>query len=79
MLPETVNRDLLFMISDNTRIREHKMKLVGSRTNKRKFFFTQRVIILWNSEPQDTMKTGNLTQFKRGLDKFVKERSINWY
>ena len=41
------------------------MKLTGSRfkTNKRKFF-TQRVVNLWNSSPEEAVKARTIIEFK---------------
>ena len=43
---ETVEGETFFSVFQNTRTRDHPMKLIGgrSRTNKRKYFFTQRVV-----------------------------------
>ena len=78
---ENVDRETFFSRSQNTRTRGHPMKLVGgrSRTNKRKDFFTQRIIKLWNSLTQDVVMATNLDDFKRGLDKFLVEKVINGY
>ena len=43
---ENVDRETPFSLSQNTGTRGHPMKLVGgrSRTNKRKYFFTQHLV-----------------------------------
>ena len=46
------------------------------RTDKRKCFFTQHVVSLWNSLPRDVMMASGIDVFKRGLDRFLEEKSI---
>ena len=62
---ENVDRETFFPLSQNTRIQAHPMKLIGgrSRTNKRKYFFTQHIVKLWNSLPQDVVMATNLDGF----------------
>ena len=47
--------------------------------NKRKSFFTQHVVSLWNSLPQDVVMASGLDAFKRGLDRLLEEKSIAGY
>ena len=43
--------------------------------SERKDFFTQCVISLWNSLPQDVVMASDLDAFERGLDRFLEEKS----
>uniref|UniRef100_A0A452GYU9 Golgi SNAP receptor complex member 2 n=1 Tax=Gopherus agassizii TaxID=38772 RepID=A0A452GYU9_9SAUR len=67
---EKLNKEVLFTLFHKTRTRNHQMKLMGSRfkTNKRKFFFTQHTVSLWNSLPEDAVKAkstiGRVDQLK---------------
>ena len=69
----SMDRKTFFFLSQNTRTWGHPMMLIGgrSRTNKRTDFFTQRIVKLWNSLPQDLEMATNLDGFQRGLDIFL--------
>uniref|UniRef100_K7EXW6 Reverse transcriptase domain-containing protein n=1 Tax=Pelodiscus sinensis TaxID=13735 RepID=K7EXW6_PELSI len=77
---ERADKEKLFISSHNRRTRGHQMKLMGSRfkTNKRKFF-TQRVVNLWNSLPEEAVKARTIIEFKEKLDNFMEVRSIKGY
>ena len=70
-----VDRGKFFSLSCNTRIRGHPLNLsVGRvRTDQGKHFFTQYVVSMWNSLPQDVVMASGLDAFKRGLDTFLEE------
>ena len=78
---DRVDRGTFFSLSHNTRTRGHPLKLSVGRvkTDKRKYFFTQRVIGVWNSLPQEVVMASGLDAFKRGLDRFLEEESIMGY
>ena len=78
---ENVDRETFFSLSQNTRTQGHPMKLIGGRsgTNTRKYFFTQRIVKLWNALPQDVVMATHLDGFKRGLDKFLEVEAIHGY
>ena len=78
---ENVDRETFLSLSQNTRTRGHPIKLIGGRSssNKKKYFFTQHIVKLWNSLPQDVVMATNLDCFKGELDKFLEARAINGY
>ena len=72
---DQVDRGKLFSLSRNARTRGHPRKWSVGRviTDIGKYFFTQRVVSLWNSLSQDVVMASGLDAFKRGLDRFLKE------
>ena len=78
---ENVDRETFFSLSQTTRTWGHPMKLIGGRSNttKRTYFFTQRIVKLWNSLPQDVVMATNWHGYKRGVDKFLEEKAIDGY
>ena len=56
-----------------------QVPLGTSRADKRKSFFTEHRVNLWNSLPQDVAMATNGDAFKRGLDKLMEEEMISGY
>ena len=54
--------------STNTRGHNSKLRVQYSRVNYRKFFFSNRVIPIWNALPQSVVESSSLNDLKKGLD-----------
>ena len=56
--------------------RGHSLKLYANsnRLDIRKYFFSQRVVSVWNSLPEDVVVAGTLNKFKSGLKKIFERR-----
>lgn len=65
-----VNYKKLFKLSSVSRTRGHKWKLAKDyfHTDNRKYFFTQRVVNVWNSLPGHVVEAETLGVFKARLD-----------
>src|SRR5882757_7759717 len=61
-----------FEIQSYNRTRGHNCRRVKQRTNLdiRKYFFSQRVVNMWNSLPQTAIDADSVNLFKNRLDKF---------
>ena len=68
---ENIENNKFFELSDNHIILEDSMKISvkRSRLNVRKFFFSQRVILHWNSLPEYVVTAPSMNTFKNWLDK----------
>ena len=66
---DKVDRGKFFSLSHNIRTRGYPLILSVGRvgTDKRKYFFIQCVISLWNSLPQNVVMASGLDAFKRGI------------
>ena len=66
---DEVNRNL--GLSKNTCTRGNSLKLSTVRTkyDKRKYFFTIRVVSVWNSLPDSVITAQSINAFKREIDK----------
>ena len=64
----------------NTGLRGHSKKLFLPRSNKniKKYFFTNRIINLWNNLPEDVVSAGSMIAFERGLDDFWKDQEMKY-
>ena len=78
---DKVDRGKLFSLACNNRNRGHPLQLsVGRvRTDKRKSFLTQCGVSLWNSLSQDVVTASGRDAFKKGLDRFLEEKSVTGY
>lgn len=54
------------------------MKLISNRfeIDERQTLFTQCIMNLWNTLPQEVMSTNYQMTLKRGVDNFIEDRSI---
>ena len=69
---ENVNKDLFFHEREYIGLRGHSkmLKMSRSRLNVRKYFFSNRVIALWNSLPQHVIDAPTVNCFKNRYDKY---------
>ena len=65
----------LLQLSSNTKTKGHSYKLQKKRVNTKKyqFFFTNRIINLWNKLPEDVVSADSINTFKNKVDVFLKE------
>ncbi|BHF80940.1 hypothetical protein SprV_0702406900 [Sparganum proliferum] len=63
------SRDFL-ELATTTHLRGHPLKLrvTGARLDTRKFFFSNRMVAVWNALPEDVVMSGFVNAFKRRLD-----------
>jgi hypothetical protein len=54
----------------NTRGHSLKLEVQRSRLDKRKVFFSHRVVQQWNSLPQQVVTSVSINSFKNSFDKF---------
>ena len=69
-------KSLLTTVSKSSITRKHnKFKLTKHRTNKNgyKYFFTNRVINLWNSLPDDIADAKSVNSFKNKIDSHFRD------
>ena len=64
-----------------SRTRGHSLRIWGRpfRMEIRRYFFTQRVVSLWNSLPQEVVDAKTLNLFKRQLDIALGANGIKGY
>ena len=65
----------IFQFNHDTRLRGHIHKINKKFTNKSRFrnFFTNRVVLKWNSLPSDIVEAKSLNEFKNKFDALNKD------
>ena len=67
---ERIDAGRMFPMVWESRTRSHNLRIQGRsfRMELRRHFFTQKVVSLWNSLPQEAVDAKTLNVFKRRLD-----------
>ena len=75
-LYDPITTKSLFCLSKNTNTRGHNLKLDLRQTNTNLYhhFFTNRVIIPWNSLPPEVVNATSVNAFKNRLDDFYSDK-----
>jgi len=76
---ENVDSKTFFNLADSSRhTRGHSLKLYKRhcRLDVRKFFFTQRVVNIWNSLPQHVVEAPSVNSFKKRLDDYYQDMGL---
>lgn len=68
--PRTTKELLRVSTNNITRGNSLKLEKTRSKLQVRRNFFTNRVVNVWNSLPEDVITANNVKQFERRLDKF---------
>jgi hypothetical protein len=65
-------------MSNNTKTRGNSQKLetVRAKYDRRKYFFSDRVVSVWNSLPEHVVGAESTNAFKRGIDRFWNNESF---
>ena len=71
--PITTSSLLTLDTNNKTRGHNFKLKKHSFKTDKFKHFFTNRVVNLWNSLPDNVVYASSLNMFKNNLDSYLHE------
>ena len=68
-----MDSNTLFKIASSTNLRGHSLKLYkhNLRLDTRKYFFSQRVIDMWNKLDIDLIACRTILAFKKHLDNYI--------
>ena len=71
----------MFPLVGETRTRGHNLRVKGRsfKTERRRNFFSQRVVNLWNSLPQRAVEARSLCVFKTEIGKLLINKGIKGY
>jgi ribosome-associated toxin RatA of RatAB toxin-antitoxin module len=69
---DNIDYKSFFQLAKNSRTRGHKYKIIkaSSRLDIRKYFFSQRVVNVWNELPVNVVEAESLNCFKNRLDNY---------
>ena len=78
---ERVDLERMFPMVGESRTRGHNLRIRGKpfRAEVRRNFFTQRVVNVWNSLPQNVVEAKTLSDFKNKLDIALGAKRIKGY
>ena len=73
-----LNFDEFFSFSPNTTLRGHPYKLTVplNKCNRSKYFFSYRIVPIWNNLPVDVVMSKNVFSFKKSLRKIDLSRYL---
>ena len=71
---DRLNYKNYFEMQDSNRTRGHSYKLIKQRSSLdvRKYFFSQRIVNVWNNLPKGVVDADSVNSFKNRLDDFDK-------
>lgn len=65
-----VKAEKLFPVAEGVVTRGHRFKVIGKRTRgNRRFYFTQRVVVIWNALSEREVEADSTVIFRRELVK----------
>ena len=77
---DRIEISMFFKLANDERTRGHRYKIVKQRcrTNKRKNFFSNRIVDTWNSLPPEIVESPNINTFKSRLNEFWKSLPVKF-
>lgn len=75
---EDIDYKQFMQLNERENTRGHHLKLWKNRCrlNTRKYFFSQRVVDMWNGLPEDVVSAKSVSSFKKRLDKCWKNKDV---
>ena len=67
-----------FLVASSTNLRGHSLKLYkhNLRFDTRKYFFSQKVIDMWNKLDTDLIACHTVSTFKKHLDNYIFNKGL---